>query len=226
MLSKDFLTTNDSSLGEDYSKSTDFVNLDDPPTPLETPDLSQVNLSNLELPQTSSPVQKKRPVSRHQRRHSTNYKDALQLRRNSSNIDEALNDKYTQGQFEDISRNGTEGPFYGTTMCQNTHPERHESGKDGSDQECLYTVHSNLSGNLKKQRNHYNTSGDMHGKPTTKVEHIQHRHGDNRGERKDLSQHNDLESTPRDEPRLYRKNSFEYEDFKKHMYNRLNMFND
>ncbi|EDO16859.1 hypothetical protein Kpol_1024p12 [Vanderwaltozyma polyspora DSM 70294] len=226
---------------ERYAKSQDFLNLDEPPTPQETPNISEIN-----LPQTSNHGNgddKKRETEGgplfHQRRRSTNYMDALNLRRSSNTSndeDSAEKEAATTVQNGDVGEKDlkdSDKPENESQECilshMNLQQTKHHfqnfqmnSAQDGYN-DCRGI---DMGDYIKSQNTHnhnYTTMTPKDSKmPSASSSTTQK---DSMPCQFDTSQLTEEEKQDLNRLRQ-RQRSFDYEDFKKHIYERLNMFKE
>lgn len=194
-----------------YASSVDFTNLEEPPKPLETPDLSALNLHN----SSSNTASRNEFIPQVPRRRSTNYVDALQSelehppaaieirpetnRRDSSG---SMNEQFTKHELQRGSTDLGNGEYYSkynnVDMGDHIHKDALDTTEKGRDRS-----EERRAGHLKK-RNPFGISfNNYHDKGRSDTEEPEYVSPPHIGRRR---------------------SSLVYEDFKKDIYNKLHLF--
>lgn len=202
------MTTNYPAYNQKPLTSDDFINLSEPPRPKDTPNISEFTTPEGTWIYDGNNPGRPRPL---QRRRSTNYTDALNLREMGK----------TNKPVQTTSNNSYEENKHYYTPAY-SHGPSHDHDRHHRDHWQDYEVQSSSTIDM----------GD----------HVQHQHGrhGNQGEANPshLFKSNYLEENDRNaslplnqdsetqrKPELFRRrSSFEYEDFKKDIYDRLKFF--
>lgn len=209
--------------------SDDFINLSDPPRPKESPFMSEFITPNGSYIQDT---RKSRPL---QRRRSTNYTDALNLRKMNQLREQAIN-------HNSLEENRHWTPAYGhehgcLTQKMDYEDIKHDiqSWQDYYDD---HNINSNSTIDMGDCIQHKNngTKGNLVDIPSKPVQLFKSDYLDNENDRCatlpsiNSDKNNNCGYTTRGlsskSQMLRRRSSFEYEDFKKDIYDRLKFFEE
>ena len=227
---RNLLRVHDSHSSE-FSKSQDFLNIDVPPTPQQSPDVSQLNVSE------STPRNATSGLAQ-QRRSSTNYLDALDVRRNSFDepstvhVEPKANDSH-ECLFSKMSLEKTKHGFQSKDCAR----ENNANVDMGSHLQKFKSL--NLKNKMKgKARSKDDTKNYSYNTNSSSSSlSLSNKNNSSDGSLPHELEENNAELPPEEQPQpqpqpqlphfqLSRQSSFEYEDFKKHIYNRLKMFRE